>query len=215
MKNNTMMIGAFIAGLATTYIVQKTEVFGSETRIFGADCNSQGYETNAPNGYSGDAASITLGNHPSNPNCDNPPCIILTYSQPLANGRTAHYFTGASGNPLTDAKRFAVQYDDTGYWIDKTVSANTADCDPICPSCPSCPSCPTCPTCPTCVKCDSCCPKPVPCPICPNPKKCPKPPKPPKCDSCCAECPDVSKPSKQPPQPPMGLMHRLFGKPRR
>ncbi len=190
MKKNTMLLGAFLAGVTTTYILQQTKVFGSETRVFGADCNSQGYETNAPNGYTGETAIITLDTHPDYPNCTNPPCIKVTYTGGGAggNGVAAHYFTGVSGNPLTKAKRFAVQSDDTGYWIDKTVSANTADCDPICPSCP------TCPTCPTCAKCDSCCPEPptFDCADCAPPFK---------CDSCCPECPDCSKPSKHPSQP--------------
>ena len=164
MKTNQCVLIAGSVIVGALLLKRFTTVLGAET--FGADCTSQGYETNAPNGYTGNAAIITLNTPPNISNCTHPPCVKVQYTQRLGGGTgvAAHYFdTAYTSNPIVRAKQFAVQYDPTGYWIDKTVAANTVTCDPIASlssaslvACDSC--CPACPASPPVVKCDSCCP---------------------------------------------------------
>ncbi len=206
MKDNTKLIGAFVAGLATTYIVQKTKVFGAETRIFGADCNSQGYETNAPNGHTGYVAEIRV--HVA-PTATNNGSIRVNYTPGTPNPQQDwifHYHKADAGNytpaqALAAAKQAVVTKDATGFWEDKTVAANTANCGQLPHTGASCPDCDSC--CPTCVDCDSCCP---PCPPVV------------KCNSC---CPSLDPKKTHDPlggeiqesnQPVRGFMQRLFGR---
>ena len=123
-----MLIGAFVAGLATTYVLQTTKVFGSETRIFGAAregrCNAHGYETNANDGYSGDAAQLKKTSWNG---------VTVKFTQAVHHGKDSELVFGGTGSDagevaLRRAKGIAVGKDPTGYWIDKTVAANTGNC---------------------------------------------------------------------------------------
>ena len=57
MDNKGIIVGAFVAGMATTYVLQKTNVFGAESVVFNA-WDKDGYKTNARKNFNGKTASI-------------------------------------------------------------------------------------------------------------------------------------------------------------
>ena len=158
MKQNTMLIGAFVAGLTTTYVLQKTKVFGSETRVFNA-CNQSGYDTNAPFDYTGDTARIE-----SCETCNNGgEGLKVTYTG------GEHQVMGV--NAMNWVKGHITQIagsgEPTNYWTDYT-----SICCPDPVPCPTCAEPEPCPE-PSCPNCDSCCAE---CPDCSKPSKHPSQP---------------------------------------
>ena len=184
--------GIFFAGMATTYLLQKTKVLGAENRVFNAPQNCQGFR--------GDIHGLTPdGYYTNNPNATSTNYADDYYTITSTNGyvfKTSYYQFHQDGTKTArgqwtyniNAAR-GVAYDNRP-WKDMTSGPHTT-CTDCCiasgsasgagastgtaPACPACDSC-----CPACV-CDSCCGQ------CPECMDCPAPTK---CDSCCPPCQD-------------------------
>jgi hypothetical protein len=184
--------GIFLAGMATTYLLQKTKVLGAENRVFNAPQNCQGNRSDihglTPDGYYTNNPNATSTNYADD---------YYTITQPWGTGmyRTTFYQFHQDG---TKTLRNSVSYNlnmakgvahDNRPWKDMTSGPHTT-CTDCCigsggasgagastgtaPACPPCDSC-----CPSCPACDSCCGQ------CPECMDCPPPVK---CDSCCEPC---------------------------
>ena len=169
---------------------QRFEQKGAENRIFNAPCTgnytqsqsltADGYETNAPSGYTGPYSEIT--HKGSN-------CTMNCYKVVTWNGVTRHK------NTLHQAKATAHQTGNQTPWKDMTKASQTS-CPNCCTSSSSTSSSPpagstsgngssggssTSSSTTSCPACDSCCGQ------CPECMDCPAPTK---CDSCCPPCQD-------------------------
>jgi len=182
--------GIFFAGMATTYLLQKTKVLGAENRVFNStscpywepqSLTPDGYETNAPQGYTGPYYTIT----------ENPYGYAWNHWKVTKPDGTVMNHRAS----LLYAKQLVQNIKGTDYWKDMQNSATPQT------SCPNCCVVSTPPPPPppastsgssgsggssstqNCPACDSCCPT-VTCPECMD---CPAPTK---CDSCCPPCQD-------------------------
>ena len=202
MKQNTMLIGAFVAGLATTYALQKTKVFGSETfasEYSDGHCNNGEYNTipnPMPTCEGTKFAEIKFVNNfkisvivrryyydaYGRRNIQYPHNAAIVVAE--ADGDTVE---GAIQNAMNEALAWSnLVRDFTGlYCLSKEIA-------PVpCPTCADPEPCPACPPTPTCAD-----PEP-----CPEPEPCPR-------------CIDCSKQSSRPPidrKPTRGFMGRFFG----
>ena len=187
-SSNLFLGGIFVAGMATTYLLQKTKVLGAENRVFNAPCTgsytesksltADGYETNAPSGYTQAYSEITKPHLALGTNC-----YMNCYKVTTSNGIRWK-------NTLQSAKRTAHQVGNMTPWKDMTKAPQTS-CPNCCGSGSSTSSPPAGSTSSSsgsstssttsCPACDSCCPT-VTCPECID---CPAPTK---CDSCCPPC---------------------------
>ncbi len=192
-SSNLFLGGIFVAGMATTYLLQKTKVLGAENRVFNAPCTgnytesksltADGYETNAPSGYTQAYSEITKPHLALGTNC-----YMNCYKVTTSNGIRWK-------NTLQSAKRTAHQVGNMTPWKDMTKAPQTS-CPNCCTSGSSTSSPPagstsgngssgggssTSSSTTSCPACDSCCPT-VTCPECMD---CPAPTK---CDSCCPPC---------------------------
>ena len=144
MKQNTMLIGAFVAGLATTYVLQKTKmtVFGAESN---GVCDRDGYETNAPAGHTGLTRHITKGAHPEKFENN-----VMGWEHPYNTSRSTdnHFYRGYP--TLEEAK--AASFSANPYWSDRTVAPYTFNCCPVCADPEPCPEPEPCPKCIDCSK---------------------------------------------------------------
>jgi len=177
-SSNLFLGGIFVAGMATTYLLQKTKVLGAENRVFNA-CSFSDPQGLTPDGYETDIPNATTSANSSyyviarqNPNSATGNYGLWKTTRPngSVNWTYNEYMAKRIGSPWKDMTK-AVQTScphcctsgssstsspPAGSSGSGSSTSSTTSC-PACDSCCPTVTCPECMDCPPAVKCDSCC----------------------------------------------------------